>query len=297
MRWGSYCLCLLVAVLGMVLAVSVSPTVRAATAVSWAPASPPPLLPGETLWDGVPSYIFGTNETQEWDSQYTLETEPAIQQELKAAHFTLLRTWFFQNSLADGHAITDAEQLARVRAIQNAGMTCLGELPTANSMAYDEHIVSLLKGQCELYEFMNEPDDENISISTYVSDWSTEIPKLRAIDPNAKFGGPAAAAPSYNQCTYYPDGTQECYMQKVLKGMGQSGVLPDFVSFHYYPCWQMDAPTCLAQASTFGQQVTLVRGWLTQYFGAAGSKFRWESRSGTPIPPRPCPATRRTRAG
>ena len=120
------------------------------SAVAWAPASPPPLLPGETLWRGVPSYAFGTNETQEWDGDFTFETLPALQKAVKAAHFTLLRTWFFEHSLADGHAVTDSEQLGRVQALRNAGMTCLAELPTANSLAYDEHLVSLLKGQCAL---------------------------------------------------------------------------------------------------------------------------------------------------
>jgi hypothetical protein len=230
-----------------------------------------------------------TNDTQDWDSHYNLETEPAIQQELAAAHFTLLRTWFFQYDLADQHAITDAEQLARVRAVHEAGMTCLGELPTANSMAYDEHLVSLLKGQCELYEFMNEPDDEHVSISTYVTDWYTEIPKLRTLDPNARFGGPAAAGPSYSQCIHNPDGTQECYMQQVLAGMARSGVLPDFVTFHWYPCWQMDANTCLAQTSTFGDQVRLVRGWVNQYFGAAGKNIpvgvtEWNADPSAPMP-------------
>ena len=88
--------------------------------VPWAPASPPPLLPGETLWRGVPSYAFGTNETQEWDSAFTFEPLPALQQAVKAAHFTLLRTWVFEHSLIDGDAVTDSVQLGRVQVLAAA---------------------------------------------------------------------------------------------------------------------------------------------------------------------------------
>jgi hypothetical protein len=78
-------------------------------------------------------------------------------------------------------------------------------------------------------------------------------------------------------------------MQKVLKGMAQSGILPDFVTFHWYPCFEMDATTCLAQTNTFGEQVTLVRGWLTHYFGAAGGAMplgvtEWNVDPSAPMP-------------
>ena len=59
------------------------------TQASWAPTTPPPLLPGETLWKGVPSMLWGTNDTQNWDPQNNLITEPAIQQETKADHLAL----------------------------------------------------------------------------------------------------------------------------------------------------------------------------------------------------------------
>ena len=66
-------------------------------------------LPGLQVWkQGVSSFLFGANDTQEW-SQNNVETSPAIQGALKAAHFSLMRTFFFDKSLADGHATTDAE--------------------------------------------------------------------------------------------------------------------------------------------------------------------------------------------
>jgi hypothetical protein len=42
-------------------------------------------LPGQQIWkDGVSSFLFGTNDTQEW-SDTNVETSPAIQKALKNA--------------------------------------------------------------------------------------------------------------------------------------------------------------------------------------------------------------------
>ena len=108
------------------------------------PFSTVPLLPGEQLWHGVPSYLFGTNDTQSWNLSYNVDTMPQIQQEMKAAHLTLMRTFFFEHSLYDNHPTTDAELDQRLATIQNSGMVCLGELATKNSMAWDEHVVKYL---------------------------------------------------------------------------------------------------------------------------------------------------------
>ena len=212
-------------------------TPAASQGPTWAPSSAPPLMAGESLWHGVPSMLWGSNDTQIWDSQHSLITESAIQQEAKADHLALMRVWLFQTDLATNLPETDVYQESKVRASLGTGAKLLCELPTENTMSYDEHMVTLFKGQCSYYEFMNEPDDEQVPISTYVSEWSSEIPILRSIDPQAKFGGPAVAAPQYSQCTY-GIGTTVCYMQKVLDGMAASKVLPDFVTFHWYPCWE-----------------------------------------------------------
>jgi hypothetical protein len=155
-------------------------------------------------------------------------------------------------------------------------------------MSYDEHMVTIFAGKCSYYEFMNEPENENVAIATYVSEWSSEIPRLRAIDPHALFGGPAATNPQFSQCTYSTTNTV-CYMQKVLQGMAQSRVLPDFVTFHWYPCWQDNAESCMKKADSYGDQVRMVRGWLTQYFGAAGARIpigvtEWNADPSAPMP-------------
>src|SRR5215831_12157602 len=61
-------------------------------------------LPGLQVWkQGVSSFLFGANDTQEW-SQNNVETSTAIQGALKDAHFSLMRTFFLDKSLADGHS-------------------------------------------------------------------------------------------------------------------------------------------------------------------------------------------------
>jgi hypothetical protein len=246
-------------------------------------------LAGDTLWAGVPAMLWGTNDTQIYDQEHSLITLPAIQRETKADHLALIRTWLFQVDLASRQPETDAYQQRKVGAALATGARALCELPTANSLAYDEHMVTLFKGKCSYYEFMNEPDDEQVPIDTYIAEWASEIPRLRAIDPRAKFGGPAAAAPQYSQCTYGPSETV-CYLQKVLQGMARSSVQPDFVTFHWYPCYNDSADACLAKAGTYGAQVTMVRDWLTQYFGSAGARIpvgvtEWNADPSAPMPP------------
>lgn len=254
----------------------------------WAPVTPPPLLPGETLWHGVPSMLWGTNDTQNWDAEKNLITLPAIQKQAKADHLALIRTWLFQVDLVTNHPVTDAYQQSKVQAALNTGARLLCELPTKNSMDYDEHMVTLFAGKCSYYEFMNEPDNEHVPVATYVSQWASEIPRLRKIDPHALFGGPAATTPQYNQCSYAILSTV-CYMQKALQGMAQSKAPPDFVTFHWYPCWQESADSCMQKADSYGDQVTIVRGWLTQYFGAAGVRIpigvtEWNADPSAPMP-------------
>ena len=225
-----------------------------------------PLLPGEQMWGDWPSYLFGTNDTQNWDGQHNFETLPDLQQRLKADHFPFIRVWFFQRSLATHKLVSDEIQLIRAQTALNAGMTCMGELATKNSMAYDEHLVALLKGKCRFYEFMNEPDLEGVHAADYIQAWRTEIPKLRAIDPSAKFGGPADYTAQGAECTYNADGSSQCFMQKVLQGMASSGVLPDFVTFHWYPCFQISEAKCAPKAVDAAKVTKSVRGWVAQYF-------------------------------
>lgn len=223
-------------------------------------------LPGQQIWrNGVSSFLFGTNDTQSWATD-NVETNPAIQRALKDAHFTLMRTFFFDKSLADHHATTDAEIEQRIRTVENSSMTCLGVIFDIMNVAFAEHIVRSLGPRCTLYEFGNEPDYNGISIDTYLRQWNTVIPLLRHINPKAKFIGPAASNDAGNQCHYDLAG-RHCFMQDFLTGVKASGILPDAISFHWYPCYNDEEASCLGKASSYQQVTAEVKGWVRGTLG------------------------------
>ncbi len=197
------------------------------------------VLPGQQIWKGgTSSFLFGTNDTQEWSTN-NIETSTTMQQALKTAHFTLMRTFFFDKSLADSHAITDAEIEQRLKTVENSGMTCLGVLFNIFNVQFDTHVVAYAGSRCQLYEFGNEPDYNGISIDDYLKQWNTLIPQLRKINPKAKFIGPVT----------YNDQGNHGFMEAFLEGVKVSGVLPDAISFHWYPCYNDTEESCLAKAS------------------------------------------------
>jgi hypothetical protein len=225
-----------------------------------------PLLPGEQMWGAYPNYLFGVANPEDYIAETNLQATPAIQQHLRQAHMTLMRIFVYQRDPSSGDPWTDQQILTRVRATEAAGMTCLIELPTENPLAFDEHVVRLLGTRCNLYEFMNEPDIENVSPATYLRDWNTEIPRFRALNRQALFGGPATSW--YGGWDCIPaHGDQECFMQQFLQGVARSGVLPDFITFHQYPCYEDGAQQCAARASTYKQDAQIVLGWEKQYLG------------------------------
>lgn len=210
------------------------------------------LLPGQQLWkENVSSFLFGTNDTQEWVAN-NVETSRTIQQALQDAHFTLMRTFFFDRSLLDGYPTTDAQINQRLQTVENSHMICLGVLDPINNTAFIEHVVTYAGSRCNLYEFGNEPDD--VSMQAYILAWNNLVPKLRKINPAAKFIGPAVA-----------DYTQ---IQPFLAAVKRSGVLPDAISFHWYPCGSGDSrSSCLAKASTFAEVTTQVKTWVRDTLG------------------------------
>src|SRR6266567_7263545 len=119
------------------------------------------LLPGQQIWkNGVSSYLFGTNDTQEWVAN-NVETNPNVQHALNNAHFTLMRTFFFDKSLLDGHPTTDAEIEQRLKTVENSGMNCLGVLESVYDPAFVKHVVAYAGNRGNLYEFGNEPDNSS----------------------------------------------------------------------------------------------------------------------------------------
>jgi hypothetical protein len=211
-------------------------------------------LPGQQIWkQGVSSFLFGTNDTQEW-SNNNIETNTSLQLALQNNHLTLMRTFFFDESQADGHVTTDSEIEIRLKTIENMGMTCLGVLSNIFNVHFNEHVVAFAGNRCRLYEFGNEPDDNGISKTIYVRQWNTVIPLLRRINPQAKFIGPVVA--------YTPD-----YMQGFLTGVKASNILPDAISLHWYGCRQLPEDQCLAQASIVGGVVSEVHQLMQKIMG------------------------------
>ena len=213
------------------------------------------LLPGQQIWkNGVSSYLFGTNDTQEWVAN-NVETNPNVQHALNNAHFTLMRTFFFDKSLLDRHPTTDAEIGQRLKTVENSGMNCLGVLESVYDPAFVKHVVAYAGNRCNLYEFGNEPDNSSqLNMQEYIQDWNNLVPQLRKINPHAKFIGPAVA--DYTQVRVFLDNVKA------------SGVLPDAISFHWYPCVGSDAASsCLAKTSTFEQVTNQVRRWVQNILG------------------------------
>jgi hypothetical protein len=217
-------------------------------------ALPPPRglspLPGQQQWlNGTSSYLFGTNDSYEWSS-LNIETQPAIQAALRTAGFTLLRTFF-----PDG--ATDVVIDQRIETITNSGAECLGVITDTADTAFDEHLVQYLGDRCDLYEFGNEPDYSHDSAETYLKQWNTLVPRLRRINPSAKFIGPVTSSGT---------GVHD-FMQTYLNGVKASGVLPDAISFHYYPCFNDGQADCLAKAGSFADATYTVRSMVKATLG------------------------------
>ncbi|HZU70441.1 MAG TPA: hypothetical protein VFA09_24430 [Ktedonobacteraceae bacterium] len=215
--------------------------------------APPTLLPGQQLWkDNISSFLFGTNDTQEWSAN-NIETSTPMQQALQSAHFTLMRTFFFDRSLVDHRATTDSQIEQRLKTIERSGMTCLGVLVNIFNAPFDTHVVSYAGSRCDLYEFGNEPDYSGISVDTYLKQWNTLIPRLRKINPRARFIGPVTGNMGF--------------LYAFLQGVKASRVLPDAISFHWYACWQRIAQVCLGQAGNVRQLARQIRALIRETLG------------------------------
>jgi hypothetical protein len=198
------------------------------TVQSPAPSLQPPvptssrLLPGELIWkNGVSSYLFGTNNTNNWSSN-NIETNTVAQHYLHDAHMPLMRTWFFSPYGYASNLGNEAETDKRLQVNAAIGAQCLGVLQDTNpvSAPYYKQLVQHVGHRCLIYEFGNEPGaNGQPGIEHYIQYWNALIPQLRKINPQAKFGGPVNDVSD---------------IQTFLTATKRSGVLPDFVSFHDY---------------------------------------------------------------
>ncbi len=213
-------------------------------------------LPGQQIWkQNTSSYLFGTNDTIEW-SQHNLQTEPVLQTALRTAGISLVRSFFFKQS-PEGVPTSDAQIEARYNAIKNSGAQCLAVLPDAREEAFNKHVVSQLGSRCNLYEFGNEPDLNGLPLDTYLKLWNQDIPQMRKLNPHAMFMGPT---------TYNATGKND-YLVNFLKSVKSSQVLPNVVSFHWYPCYQMTEEKCLAQADSYATVAQTVQQEIKDILG------------------------------
>jgi hypothetical protein len=110
------------------------------------------------------------------------------------------------------------------------------------NLTWNTHLVTYLGSNCNLYEFSNEPDLNNLTWQQYLGFWNQHIPAMRAINGNAAFIGPALGVFANLQSYFVP----------WLQGCKSSGVLPDAVSYHVYPCTGgNNASWCAGRAGNF----------------------------------------------
>ncbi len=236
-------------IIGLFALVACGPTTLTASPQASA-ATKKPVLPGQKIWkNNVSSFLFGTNDTYEW-SPNNIQTQPAIQQTLRNGGFTLIRS-FFPDKASDS-AINQ-----RVQTIENSGAQCLAVITNISNASFNAHLVKFLGSRCLLYEFGNEPDWNSITIANYLQQWNKQIPLLRHINPAAKFIGPVTAGAQGNNN----------FMQNFLEGVATSKILPDAVSFHWYPCYQNTEADCLNNANTAAQAAQSVQAQVRSILG------------------------------
>jgi hypothetical protein len=115
--------------------------------------------------------------------------------------------------------------------------------------------VKTLGTRCNLYEWMNEPDNGGPSATEYAASWNQEIPKLRALNPHALFIGPVVASPNTG------------YITQFLSAVKASGNLPDLVSYHMYPCTDQSISTCPGHIDSYGRDAQSVNDAVQSVLG------------------------------
>lgn len=211
------------------------------------------LLPGQKILTGpnglqFSNFLFGSNMSQDFAANTSRNT-PAIQKQIKAGNFQLMRCAIPAGS-------TNAYIDLTANACQAMGCAMLVIL-IHNNLAWNQSLVSYLGNRCLLYEFGNEPDLYPITGTQYLAFWNSQIPSLRSINPNAAFIGPVLGvfANLTSFCTPW------------LQGTLAAGTVADGFSYHVYPCTGDSSQSDCATKSTnyskcFGQVDALVKSIL-----------------------------------
>jgi Viral BACON domain len=211
------------------------------------------LLPGQTIYaSGASSYLFGSNMSPDYNTHNARNT-PQIQQLIKSAGITLMRC-----AINAGSADSYIDQTASACQAMNCAMLVI--LSYRAGSAWNQQLVSRLGSKCLLYEFSNEPDIASPAIksSDYLAAWKQQIPILRKLNPQAAFIGPALGV-------YANVGS---YLVPWLQGCVSSGIMPDGISFHNYPCTATpDSATCATKSDRLGVSATKLDAVVTGVVG------------------------------
>lgn len=212
-------------------------------------------LPGQQRWvqGGTPisSYLFGTSDLGQEGVSPNIETSPAAQQLLKSAGTTVIRTDFPDNA-------TDAVINLRLQTIANVGATCLGTITNPANVAFDVHLVKLASQRaCLMFEVGLSPDSAGVSVATYLAQWKALVPQLRAVTSPMALAliGPATSTENH------------AYIDAFLQGAKAANMLPDALSYHWFPCTGLAQAACLAQAPNVTQTVLDAQALMQQDLG------------------------------
>jgi hypothetical protein len=202
-----------------------------------------PPLPGQQVWQhrGVPisSYIFGTTDLAQEVIQPNIENSPALQQTLKTAGITIVRTDFPDNA-------SDTVINQRLQTIANSGAQCMGTIVNPGNIRFAVHLIQVAGARCPLWEIGLAPDLSKVPATTYVQQWTALVPQLRTAAANMqlKFFGPATSTEDH------------AYINTFLQGAKNAKVLPDGISYHWSPCNGIATQSaCAAQAASVTQTV------------------------------------------
>src|SRR6266849_3120190 len=207
------------------------------------------LLPGQQMINGVSSYLFGSNMPPDY-SQHTVRNTPQMQALIKSAGLTVMRC-----AIPVGSANSYIDLTANACAAMGTAMLVI---LNSSNLAWDQQMVSYLGSRCLMYEFANEPDIGGISWQQYLQLWNQTIPAMRTINPQAVFIGPVLGVYANVQG----------YLVPWLQGCKTSGVLPDAISYHIYPCTgTTNQTTCAAKAPNIGNTVSQMNSVVSGVLG------------------------------
>ena len=213
------------------------------------------LLPGQKIIGGASNFMWGSNMPPDYHTQNVRNT-PQIQALVKAANLTVMRCAISPtDNNGNPTPLSYIDETAQACAACGCAMLVI---LIHNNLTWNQTMVSYLGNRCNLYEFSNEPDLYPSSGTDYLGWWNSQIPVLRSINTNAAFWGPALGVFANLQS----------YVTPWLQGCLVSGVLPDAISYHIYPCTGTQSQaTCAPKANNFSSAYGKVNALVSSILG------------------------------